>query len=99
MRCVTTTEDEERQERAHRFLDAADVEDREAEDHRELEGQLEGLPGDRKIGEHRLAAARDGDGDRQHVVDRERGPRDDARAVAEELVATAYPPPRRGTAR
>jgi len=86
---------ENRREEVHRFLHAARIQDDEKRDHRDLGPQLVVDGGRRQERPDLIASAGDRYRDREHVVDEQRAPRNDAYAIAEKLrrdeVASAAP--------
>jgi len=85
--------EEDRQQDADRFLGAAQVHPQQYQNQRQRAAQLPGLEGQRQQRKQRVDAAGHGDGDGQHVVDRQRGPRNQAGVTSEQhgsdAVATA----------
>ena len=78
-------EEKDRRQGGHRFLHAPEVEQDEAERDEQDKGQLVLEVARRQEAQHGLDAARDGDADRQHVVDDQGAARDEPEGRSEEL--------------
>ena len=81
------------------LADAAQVEQDERDDRRAGDDELVREHRRQEHAEQRVRAARDGDGDGQHVVDEERGAETTPARAPRSSVATTYPPPPNGNRR
>jgi hypothetical protein len=84
-------DDEDRQQRHHRFLDPADVERDEQQDQEYFAGEFPHVHCQRQEAEERIPRGRDRDRDRHHVVDEQCATREDTRPRAEELARDKVP--------